>query len=670
MKVLLPFSTIILLFTTFTNAIVISDSHLASSCIYFLRELPWNCTNLGGHMSSSTWTCQCLNDDWLGSITNCIYDYKNSTKEMTHAYHHIVERCNVRAKTNYNVTFLSDYQKNTQDKLIPVTPFLNGSSITGPVSIDDATFDYFYKSFKDYNIFIAMCQRLGWGAAGYWIAVFSLIGIYKFIGHRFTPKSLKNYANKYLVWKSDWFLFGLNRFEAIVFFFFFAYVLLACCINYSLELNAYLTTHYFLLIDLISFRTDIIGFSLMPVVYLMGIRNNPFQLLTGVSHHVMLQYHKVVAFVFFILCVVHSAIWTHYAIHIGGGYASWAADAYFYWGIVGTIVVGLMILQSFAIFRNRLYEIFLFFHNAFAVLFVVAMWLHCNTLGWMGWVYSIASILVFDRVCRIYRFFKNGLFNDVQVDIVAKDVVKLQFNKPSIFYFFPGCYVYLTFIFPNNVPWYYSFQSHPFSLLRSHEESNKMVLYLKAKRGATGQLLKINSSNIKVLIDGPYGVLPFGKNKNDDLNDKVLGIAGGLGISSILTYFNERAKSLDDMSKYKIIWYINNIQYVDILKDNLEYLIFEKNVSVDIYYTGDSGSNESEIQNCHSCEKGTDSETDSFTPKSSFNIIHSKTKIEEVLSQNSAERRKIYCCGPGSFVKELKNSLTFGDDLMCENHTW
>ena len=100
MKVLLPFSTIILLFTTFTNAIVISDSHLASSCIYFLRELSWNCTSLGGHMSSSTWTCQCLNDDWLGSITNCIYDYKNSTKEMNHAYHHIVERCNVRAKTN------------------------------------------------------------------------------------------------------------------------------------------------------------------------------------------------------------------------------------------------------------------------------------------------------------------------------------------------------------------------------------------------------------------------------------------------------------------------------------------------------------------------------------------------------------------------------------------
>ncbi|GME69239.1 unnamed protein product [[Candida] boidinii] len=678
----------LLFLSALSKALVIYDSHLASSCIYFLRDLQWDCSAMGGHMSSSTWTCQCKNDDWIGSMTNCIHDYANSTKQEDHAYDHIVKRCNVRAKTDFTVKFLQDFQKSSAGKLVPVSQFGEDESITAPVSIDVGTFHWYYTTFRDYNSFISMCQRLGWGCVGYWIGILGIAGIYKYIGYRYTPQSFKGLLSKHLIWKSDWFLFGLNRLETLVCFISFVMVLLCCCINYSLELNAYLTTQYFLIIDLINFRTDIIAFSLMPVLYMMGIRNNPFQLLTGVSHHTMIKYHKFIAGIFFILALVHSVIWTHYAIVLGGGYAVWAADAYFYWGIIGTIVAGLMILQSFSLFRNYMYDAFLLLHNAFAVLFIVAMWLHCNTLGWMGWVYSIAAIMVFDRVCRIVRIVKNGFINTASIDFVSENIVKIELKEPRSFGFFPGCYCYLSFILPTPVPWFYCFQSHPFSLIRSYKDNSKLVLYFKVKGGVTKQLRHVNSKTIKMMIDGPYGTLPFGKTRNDEEYDKVLGIAGGVGVTSILAYFNERANKLADLSKYKIIWYINDITQMDWLKGNLEFLMNERNLSVEVYYTkgvklDDQDSNPTTPAGLDAAATADGSASSSETEKesdnviavnektgSSIKIVYGKPKLSDILQQNESNKRRIYTCGPNKLVKELKMSCNSTDDLVSENHTW
>lgn len=669
----------LLAFPLLGQALVIYDSHTASSCVYFLREFAWNCTSMGGHMSSSTWTCQCHNDDWLATMTNCIHDFSNSTQEMEHAYDHIVKRCNVRAATEFNVSYLSNYQVQSQSLLQPLPANYNVSdNVEHPFSISAGIFHKSYKNFRDYNYFISMCQRLGWACLGYWVGIFGLTRIYKTIGYKFTPPAVKNYTNKYLVWKADWFLFGLNRLEAIICFFFFVMVLLCCCINYSLQLNDYLNTQYFLTIDLISFRTDIIAFSLMPVLYLMGIRNNPVQLLSGVSHHIMIRYHKFVAGIFFILCVVHSVIWTHYTIHLGGGYAVWAADAYFYWGIVGTLVIGLMIAQSFSFIRSRMYEAFLFIHNAFAVLFIAAMWLHCNTLGWMGWVYSIAAIMVFDRVCRIVRIFKNGLAQTVNIEVIAHDVVKLEFDSPRVFGFFPGCYCYLTFL-NMNAPWFQLFQSHPFSLVRSHNDKGKFVLYLKAKQGATKYLLNSRQRTMRVLIDGPYGIPPFDKRQNDDGFDTVLGIAGGLGVSSILAYFNERARQLQDMQQYKLVWFIRNTAHVDMIKENLEYLAQERKMNVEIYYTRGGSPEDSSVTELESDHESnlSDSEEKPLNHKccggsssTSLKIVYGKPSIETILADNQEGNRRIYTCGPGKLIKDVKNFAHLGDDLVSEKHTW
>ncbi|GME70020.1 unnamed protein product [Ambrosiozyma monospora] len=164
-------------------SLVISDSHVASSCIYFLRKKSWQCSSaMGGHMSSSTWMCQCTNIEWLGSITNCIHDYANSTEELNHAYSHIVKRCNLRAKTDYDVNDMKLYQSNATSYLEDSELFPKGTNVTAPLSVRPSVFKTWYKTFRDYNYFISMCQRLGWGGVGFWIgiiglSVFSLVSI-------------------------------------------------------------------------------------------------------------------------------------------------------------------------------------------------------------------------------------------------------------------------------------------------------------------------------------------------------------------------------------------------------------------------------------------------------------------------------------------------------------
>ncbi|GMF58246.1 unnamed protein product [[Candida] boidinii] len=190
------------------------------------------------------------------------------------------------------------------------------------------------------------------------------------------------------------------------------------------------------------------------------------------------------------------------------------------------------------------------------------------------------------------------------------------------------------------------------------------------------------------MIDGPYGTLPFGKTRNDEEYDKVLGIAGGVGVTSILAYFNERANKLADLSKYKIIWYINDITQMDWLKGNLEFLMNERNLSVEVYYTkgvklDDQDSNPTTPAGLDAAATADGSVSSSETEKesdnviavnektgSSIKIVYGKPKLSDILQQNESNKRRIYTCGPNKLVKELKMSCNSTDDLVSENHTW
>lgn len=181
----------------------------------------------------------------------------------------------------------------------------------------------------------------------------------------------------------------------------------------------------------VSRRADLMAIALFPVVYLFGIRNNPFIPITGLSFSTFNFYHKWSAYVCFMLAVVHSIVMTASGVK-RGVFQSLVRKFYFRWGIVATILMSIIIFQSEKVFRNRGYEIFLLIHKAMNIMFIIAMYYHCHTLGWMSWIWSMAGILCFDRFCRIVRIIMNGGLKTATLSTTDdSNVIKISVKNQS-----------------------------------------------------------------------------------------------------------------------------------------------------------------------------------------------------------------------------------------------
>ncbi|GMG29915.1 unnamed protein product [Ambrosiozyma monospora] len=285
--------------------------------------------------------------------------------------------------------------------------------------------------------------------------------------------------------------------------------------------------------------------------------------------------------------------------------------------------------------------------------------------------------------------------------------------------FYPGCYVYLHFL---SLPFYVAWQSHPFSLVRSTTSNDRLVLYMKCKKGITRKLLKLqNKEFIKVLIDGPYGTFPV-ETRNDDEFDKVVGIGGGLALCSVLTFFNHRAAKFQDKSangngqnndshKYKLNWIINDMAQLDLIRENLEWLC-KKGIPVDVYYTryqAQDSDDTAKIEQAeaneqsqlpgkieqtehaeehHCCGGSAEDSTDTESQKEKLdktvsrassehtkspkllNIKYGKPSMDELLPKDEQVKRRVYVCAPDGLLKAVREHAGDLDELVVEKHTW
>ena len=120
--------------------------------------------------------------------------------------------------------------------------------------------------------------------------------------------------------------------------------------------NAYLgSSKFFYLLDFISYRTCITAFSLLPSMYFMGIRNTPLTYVVNWSRRTFISFHKTIAMAMSLLAFIHSCLWTAYTIR-EGDYAMWAVDAYWQWGMVSMIILGLILFSSLKWFRMVMYD--------------------------------------------------------------------------------------------------------------------------------------------------------------------------------------------------------------------------------------------------------------------------------------------------------------------------
>ncbi|KAI1104975.1 ferric reductase like transmembrane component-domain-containing protein [Jackrogersella minutella] len=328
----------------------------------------------------------------------------------------------------------------------------------------------------------------------------------------------------------------------------------------------------------IGYRTGHIAFALLPLTVLFSSRNNFLLWLTDWPYSTFLVLHRWVARVCAVQALVHS-------ITLLGAYITnrvYYTDhykPYWIWGVVATICLVILILQSMLWVRSALYEVFLVLHILLTVFTIAGCWYH--VMYWKGftgiyeyWIYAVSAVWFFDRLIRVLRVCKNGI-RGAKVTEIGSDIVRVDF-KGVRWTSEPGYHVYAYF---PTLSRFHPWENHPFSIIntamlhsqkhlvdtsgiaRGHSYDRKdaeegmsdpalsnslkeprvspqaaeifsgITMYIKKHSGMTKYLR--SHCRLPVLVDGPYR----GSASKRILNcDRVLLIGGGIGITGLLAW--------------------------------------------------------------------------------------------------------------------------------------
>jgi hypothetical protein len=211
----------------------------------------------------------------------------------------------------------------------------------------------------------------------------------------------------------------------------------------------------------VSNRLGILSFANLPLVALYSGRNNVLLWLTNWSHSTFLLLHRWVAFICMLQACLHSAIYLQVYVNSEGyDYVTESRLPYWYWGIIGTLSLVVLIPVSVPPVRRRVYEAFLAGHIVLAILALVGCLLHIlfryqRQWGYETWIYMAAAIWAFDRLARLARTIRAGV-RRAYITIIDEDYYRVDIRGVS-----STGHVYLHF--PTLSTWRF-WENHPFSV--------------------------------------------------------------------------------------------------------------------------------------------------------------------------------------------------------------
>ena len=293
-----------------------------------------------------------------------------------------------------------------------------------------------------------------------------------------------------------------------------------------------------------------------------------------------------------------------------------------YWemGEIACGAMAIIVLASNLPLRTWIYEVFLFVHIALSGVALYALWNHITyrytsaNYGFELWLYMFFGTWGYDRLLRVFRIIISN-WKSLFVRSHPSSIVELlpgdEFIQITIFLSHPWkfsanqhCFLYFPTLFTN------PFQSHPFTIggwsngqeqlslkgsaglsgltsseglemdtypmvsskgspdnqVHDFQQQNSTKPYItfliRPEKGATAhlheRLLRNRSkpgSRLRVFMEGPYGPGAHGEFKNADT---VIGIAGGIGITSIIAHLQHfrslQRQSKGNLTRFLMVW--------------------------------------------------------------------------------------------------------------------
>ncbi|KAK0489535.1 FAD-binding domain-containing protein [Armillaria luteobubalina] len=335
-----------------------------------------------------------------------------------------------------------------------------------------------------------------------------------------------------------------------------------------------------------------IAASQLSLLVALGMKNNIFSLLTGISFDKLNYLHRMVARV---LCVL---IW----VHAGGRMKLGLAGAVTWnhpWvqcGLLAGVSLTLLSLVSIRPIRDAGYEVFKVVHLALACIFILSAYFHSNGLGLGYYVWPSILLWGLDRFLRALRLLvftsKATLNGNATVDVLSSHFLRLKVVKPKFLRWAPGQSVYLT------IPGVSLIQAHPFTIsgVETVDSEEKLVFLIRVRNGITRRLLHKAQDSYKaaVFLDGPYSSPPLLRG-----HETVILIAGGSGVAFtlplLLDVLRQCKAGKPPCSRVLFVWAIRDANHISWISELLHgALDGVSNIEVDIYIYITEGTQEAE----------------------------------------------------------------------------
>ncbi|KAK4231460.1 hypothetical protein QBC38DRAFT_223166 [Podospora fimiseda] len=273
----------------------------------------------------------------------------------------------------------------------------------------------------------------------------------------------------------------------------------------------------------------------LPLLYLLGAKNQPLRAMTGYSYEQLNFFHRRIGEMMCFEALVHFSAMVYYQFCLAEDWllVSHSAKEYFTHPI---ILMGLGALTSYQLlyftslrsFRQRWYELFLASHIVLQVLALVFLAFHYPTSRW--YVCIAMSIFIADRIVWRSIYSKKA---KVIADLTVLDpetlLVSADWDLPfreknpgftggywSVLHtgWEPAAHVFLSVPELGKT---HSLQAHPFTIasaapgrVKSNHDEWKhtwLCLLVRAQNGFTAELLQLarTKKQVSVQLDGPYG---------------------------------------------------------------------------------------------------------------------------------------------------------------------
>ncbi|KAK2799361.1 hypothetical protein FQN50_008520 [Emmonsiellopsis sp. PD_5] len=207
--------------------------------------------------------------------------------------------------------------------------------------------------------------------------------------------------------------------------------------------------------------------NMVPLILLAG-RNNPLIRILQVSFDTYNLMHRWIGRMVVMESVIHTLAWGANAVHASGWKRTiedLGSVPFFTAGLVGTVAMIFMLLQSPSAIRHAFYETFLHLHQMGMFLAITGIYIHLDVdkLPQLAWLQLIIIFWALERVIRVLRIFhlnvsrRHGM-TQVMVKALPGEASRVTFFLPRNVRINPGSHVYA---YLPRISWW---MSHPFSV--------------------------------------------------------------------------------------------------------------------------------------------------------------------------------------------------------------